>query len=260
MRTRHAVCGFLRPVPRPCQPHARPCTRHDVLPRAPPRHTPCGSAASPDALPHAPPRRTARAAPPQPPLCGVCVRAREVCVPGRCACEEGWVCWRGLRVLAGLGVCWCAAAGTRPPPLRRRWPRPRPRRPRQRAYADLPQASPMSARTAQICRKPPREHTRMQICRIQAHPCRFAAHPPREHPRAQICRTPSPPVQICRTPPRDDGGGDGDSERYVRGTARTEAVRAFIIGPCRLALARIATKTIATETVATKTIATKMVS
>jgi len=126
MRTRHAVCGFLRPVPRPCQPHARPCTRHDVLPRAPPRHTPCGSAASPDALPHAPPRRTARAAPPQPPLCGVCVRAREVCVlrggvrarevcvPGRCACEEGWVCWRGLRVLAGLGVCWCAAAGTRP--------------------------------------------------------------------------------------------------------------------------------------------------
>jgi len=67
-------------------------------------------------------------------------------------------------------------------------------------------------------------------------------------------------VQICRTPPRDDGGGDGDSERYVRGTARTEAVRAFIIGPCRLALARIATKTIATETVATKTIATKMVS
>jgi len=68
-------------------------------------------------------------------------------------------------------------------------------------------------------------------------------------------------VQICRTPPRDDGGGDGDSERYVRGTARTaEAVRAFIIGPCRLALARIATKTIATETVATKTNATKMVS
>lgn len=104
---------------------------------------------------------------------------------------------------------------------------------------------------------------------MSTHACRSAAY---ERTRAdlphtlpvstpvQICRTPSPPVQICRTPPRDDGGGDGDSERYVRGTARTEAVRAFIIGPCRLALARIATKTIATETVATKTIATKMVS